>query len=41
MPRSWDICALNVRLNHVFELNGLRYSSYPEEDSAEAGDDLR
>ena len=41
MPRSWDIHDSNVRLNHVFELNGLQYGLYPEEDSAEAGDERR
>lgn len=29
---------MNVRLNHVFKLNGLRYGPYPEEDPADAGD---
>jgi hypothetical protein len=37
MSRSWDIRGSNVRLNRVFELNGLWYGLYPEEDSAEAG----
>jgi hypothetical protein len=41
MPRSWDIHGSNVRLNHVFELNGLLYGLYPEEDSAKAGDERR
>jgi hypothetical protein len=41
MPRSWDIRGSNVRLNSVFELNGLRYGPYPEEDSADVGDDCR
>jgi hypothetical protein len=39
MTRSWDIQSSNVRLNHVFELNGLRYGPYPEEGSAEVGDE--
>jgi hypothetical protein len=39
LPRSWDIRGSNVRLNCVFELNGLRYRPYPEEGSADAGDD--
>jgi hypothetical protein len=40
MPRNWDIRGPNVRLNRVFELNGLLHGAYPE-DSAEAGDDRR
>jgi hypothetical protein len=27
---SWDIQGSNVRLNRVFELNGLQYGPYPE-----------
>jgi hypothetical protein len=30
--RSWDIRGSNDRLNRVFELNGLPYGGYPEED---------
>jgi hypothetical protein len=41
MPMSWDIRISNVRFILVFELNGLRYNPYPEEDSTEAGDDQR
>lgn len=29
---------MNVRLNHFFKLNGLRYGPYPEEDPTNAGD---
>jgi hypothetical protein len=39
MIKSWDIRGSNVRLNHVFELNSLRYGPYPEGDSTDAGDD--
>jgi hypothetical protein len=39
MIKSWDIRSSNVRLNHVFELNSLRYGPYPEGDSTDAGDD--
>jgi hypothetical protein len=41
MSRSWDIRGSNVRLNRVFELNGLHYGPYPQEDSTDAGDDDR
>jgi hypothetical protein len=36
---SWDIRGLNVRLNRVFELNGMRYGQYPEGGSTDVGDD--
>lgn len=36
MSRSWDIQGSNVRLNHAFELNGLRYDPYPKESSIDA-----
>jgi hypothetical protein len=38
LTRSWDIRGLNVRLNHVFKLNSLRYGPYPEQGSADVGD---
>jgi hypothetical protein len=38
MSRSWDIRGSNVRLNHVFELNGLRYDPYREEGSTDVRD---
>jgi hypothetical protein len=38
LVRSWDIRGSNVRLNQVFESNGLWYGPYPEGDSADAGD---
>jgi hypothetical protein len=38
MSRSWDIHGSNVRLNCVFELNGLRYGLYPKEGSTDVGD---
>jgi hypothetical protein len=41
MPRSWDIRGSNVGLNRVFELNGLQYGLYPEEDSTDCGYDRR
>lgn len=41
MPRSWDIRGSNVRLNRVFEMNGLQYGLYPEEDSTDGGYDRR
>ena len=31
---SWDIRGSNVRLNRVFELNGLPYGGYPGDDAA-------
>jgi hypothetical protein len=37
--RRWDIRGSNVRLNRIFELNGLWYGPYPEGGSADAGDD--
>jgi hypothetical protein len=37
--RSWDIRGSNIRLNRVFELNGLRYGPYLEGDSTDAGED--
>jgi hypothetical protein len=37
--RSWDIRGSNIRLNQIFELNGLWYDPYPEGDSADAGED--
>ena len=39
LTRSWDIRGLNVRLNRVFELNGLQYGPYPKEGSVNVGDD--
>jgi hypothetical protein len=39
LTRSWDIRGLNVRLNHVFESNGLRYGPYPKEGSTDGGDE--
>ena len=33
--RSWDIRGANDRLNRVFELNGLPYGGYPEEDATD------
>jgi hypothetical protein len=33
--RSWDIRGANDRLNRVFELNGLPYGGYPEEDAVD------
>ena len=39
LTRSWEIRGLNVRLNRVFELNGLRYGPYPEGGSTDVGDD--
>jgi hypothetical protein len=33
--RSWDIRGSNVRLNRVFELNRLPYSSYPGDDAVD------
>jgi hypothetical protein len=36
MTRSWDIRGSNVKLNYVFELNGLHYGMYLEEGSTEA-----
>jgi hypothetical protein len=33
--RSWDIRGAYDRLNRVFELNGLPYGGYPEEDTAD------
>jgi hypothetical protein len=39
LTRSWDIRGSNVRLNRVFELNGLWYGPYPEGGSADAEDD--
>jgi hypothetical protein len=38
MPRSKDIRGSNVMLNRVFKLNGLQYSSYPEEGTSDVGD---
>jgi hypothetical protein len=35
---SWDLRGLNVRLNHVFELNRLPYGGYPGDDNAIIGD---
>jgi hypothetical protein len=39
LARSWDIRGLNVRLNCVFELNGLCYGPYPKEGSTDARDE--
>jgi hypothetical protein len=38
MLRSWNLRSSNVRLNRVFELNGLRYCPYPEEGSVDVED---
>jgi hypothetical protein len=39
LTRSWDIRGSNVKVNHVFELNGIRYGPYPKEGSTEARDE--
>jgi hypothetical protein len=39
LTRSREIHGSNVRLNYVFELNVLRYGPYPQEGSADAGDE--
>lgn len=38
LSNSWDIRCSNVRLNQVFELNGLPYGPYLEEASEDAND---
>lgn len=39
LTRIWDISGSNVKLNQVFELNGLRYGPYPVGGSADVKDD--